>query len=109
MSRSFLFLNFTVIYAETVTRVNGTDIAEPITRPSLHDLQIYGIVVTILLCFIVFGGVKIINRVAPAFLVPVVFSLMCIFSGILLARRDRSAGLCFLCLFLFNICFESFG
>ncbi|KAL3375960.1 hypothetical protein AABB24_002752 [Solanum stoloniferum] len=79
------------ILRETVTRVNGTDIAEPITRPSLHDLQIYGIVVTILLCFIVFGGVKIINRVAPAFLVPVVFSLVCIFSGILLARNDRPA------------------
>ncbi|XP_059290283.1 cation-chloride cotransporter 1 isoform X2 [Lycium ferocissimum] len=79
------------ILRETVTRVNGTDIAEPITRPSLHDLQIYGIVVTILLCFIVFGGVKIINRVAPAFLVPVVFSLVCIFSGILLARHDRPA------------------
>ncbi|KAL3344130.1 hypothetical protein AABB24_023525 [Solanum stoloniferum] len=79
------------ILRETVTRVNGTNIAEPITRPSLHDLQIYGIVVTILLCFIVFGGVKIINRVAPAFLVPVVFSLVCIFSGILLARNDRPA------------------
>ncbi|XP_027770462.1 cation-chloride cotransporter 1 isoform X6 [Solanum pennellii] len=79
------------ILRETVTRVNGTDIA-PITRPSLHDLQIYGIVVTILLCFIVFGGVKIINRVAPAFLVPVVFSLVCIFSGILLARNGRPAA-----------------
>nr|XP_009804713.1 PREDICTED: cation-chloride cotransporter 1 isoform X1 [Nicotiana sylvestris] len=79
------------IFKETVTKVNGTAIAEPITRPSLHDLQIYGIVVTILLCFIVFGGVKMINRVAPAFLVPVVFSLICIFSGILLARHDRPA------------------
>ncbi|MCD9561381.1 Protein ccc1 [Datura stramonium] len=79
------------ILRETVTRVNGTDIAEPITRPSLHDLQIYGIVVTILLCFIVFGGVKMINRVAPAFLVPVAFSLLSIFSGILLARHDRPA------------------
>lgn len=105
MSNSFVFLIFTVIYAETVTRVNGTDIA-PITRPSLHDLQIYGIVVTILLCFIVFGGVKIINRVAPAFLVPVVFSLVCIFSGILLARNGRPAGLYCLCL-LFKDCLES--
>ncbi|PHU28489.1 Cation-chloride cotransporter 1 [Capsicum chinense] len=79
------------ILRETVTKVNGTNIAEPITRPSLHDLQIYGIVVTILLCFIVFGGVKMINRVAPAFLVPVLLSLMCIFTGILLARHDRPA------------------
>ncbi|VFQ83306.1 unnamed protein product [Cuscuta campestris] len=77
------------IFRETVTRVNGTVIAEPITRPSLHDLQIYGIVVTIILCFIVFGGVKMINRVAPAFLIPVLFSLCCIFLGIFLARKDH--------------------
>ncbi|CAH9107310.1 unnamed protein product [Cuscuta europaea] len=82
------------IFRETVTRVNGTAIAEPITRPSLHDLQIYGVVVTIILCFIVFGGVKMINRVAPAFLVPVLFSLCCIFLGIFLARKDHpSAGI----------------
>ncbi|KAH6757469.1 hypothetical protein C2S51_038812, partial [Perilla frutescens var. frutescens] len=41
--------------------------------------------------FRVFGGVKIINRVAPAFLVPVVFSLFCIFIGIFLARKDDPA------------------
>ncbi|XP_059288857.1 cation-chloride cotransporter 1-like isoform X1 [Lycium ferocissimum] len=79
------------IFRETITRVNGTDIAEPITSPSLHDLQIYGIVVSILLCFVVFGGVKMINRVAPAFLVPVIFSLLCIFVGIFAARHDRPA------------------
>lgn len=80
------------IFKETVTRVNGTEVAQPIASPSLHDLQIYGIVVTILLCFIVFGGVKMINRVAPAFLVPVLFSLFCIFVGILLARKDHPAA-----------------
>ncbi|KAF3614087.1 Cation-chloride cotransporter 1 [Capsicum annuum] len=79
------------IFRETITRVNGTDIAEPITSPSLHDLQIYGIVVSILLCFVVFGGVKMINRVAPAFLVPVLFSLLCIFIGVFSARHDRPA------------------
>ncbi|CAK9156100.1 unnamed protein product [Ilex paraguariensis] len=79
------------IFRETVTKVNGTAVAEPISSPSLHDLQIYGIVVTIILCFIVFGGVKIINRVAPAFLVPVLFSLFSIFIGILLARKDHPA------------------
>ncbi|KAI3466863.1 hypothetical protein Pfo_023526 [Paulownia fortunei] len=73
---------------ETFVKVNGTDIAQPITSPSLHDLQIYGIIVTIILCFIVFGGVKMINRVAPAFLVPVLFSLFCIFVGIFLARKN---------------------
>nr|GEW81098.1 cation-chloride cotransporter 1 isoform X1 [Tanacetum cinerariifolium] len=74
---------------KTVTKVNGTEVAEPITTPSLHDLQIYGIVVTVVLVIIVFGGVKIINKVAPAFLLPVLFSLICIFLGILLARRDN--------------------
>ncbi|XP_045791800.1 uncharacterized protein LOC123886537 [Trifolium pratense] len=39
-------------YLETITQVNGTAIAQPIESPSSHDLQIYGIVVTIVLCFI---------------------------------------------------------
>jgi potassium/chloride transporter 4/5/6 len=62
---------------------------ERVESPSSHDLQIYGIVVTIVLCFIVFGGVKMINRVAPAFLIPVLFSLFCIFMGVFLARKDH--------------------
>ena len=74
--------------AETITKVNGTAVAEPIQSPNSHDLQIYGIVVTILLCFIVFGGVKMINRVAPAFLIPVLLSIFCIFIGIFLAKTD---------------------
>ncbi|XP_059666114.1 cation-chloride cotransporter 1-like [Cornus florida] len=77
------------IFKETITKVNGTAVAEPISSPNLHDLQIYGIIVTVVLCFIVFGGVKMINRVAPAFLVPVLFSLFSIFVGILLARKDQ--------------------
>ncbi|KAF3450326.1 hypothetical protein FNV43_RR06406 [Rhamnella rubrinervis] len=79
------------IFRETITKVNGTTVAEPIQNPSSHDLQIYGIVVTILLCFIVFGGVKMINRVAPAFLIPVLFSLFCIYVGIALAGKDDPA------------------
>lgn len=79
------------LFRETVTQVNGTAIAEPITTPSLHDLQIYGIIVTIILVFIVFGGVKMINKVAPAFLIPVLFSLLCIFIGIFAAREDHPA------------------
>lgn len=82
------------IFRETVTRVNGTDSLGPIPSPSLHDLQIYGIVVTIILCFIVFGGVRMINRVAPAFLIPVLFSLFCIFVGIVFAKKDHpTAGI----------------
>ncbi|EXB51961.1 Cation-chloride cotransporter 1 [Morus notabilis] len=79
------------IFRETITRVNVTVVAEPIQSPSSHDLQIYGIVVTILLCFIVFGGVKMINRVAPAFLIPVLFSLFCIYIGIAAAGKDHPA------------------
>ncbi|KAI4303675.1 hypothetical protein MLD38_039275 [Melastoma candidum] len=78
------------IFRETVTKVNGTTVA-PIESPSSHDLQIYGIVVTIVLCFIVFGGVKLINRVAPAFLLPVLLSIFCIFVGITSARMDKPA------------------
>lgn len=59
---------------------------------SLHDLQIYGIIVTILLCFIVFGGVKIINKVAPAFLIPVLLSMLCIYIGIARAKKNDPAG-----------------
>ncbi|CAM8900435.1 unnamed protein product [Rhodiola kirilowii] len=78
------------IFKETVTQVNGTTIG-PVSSPSLHDLQVYGIVVTIILCFIVFGGVKMINRVAPAFLIPVILSLFCIYIGIFLAKTDKPA------------------
>ncbi|XP_071722484.1 cation-chloride cotransporter 1-like isoform X3 [Rutidosis leptorrhynchoides] len=79
------------IFRETVTQLkNGTSV-EPIETPSSHDLQIYGIVITILLCFIVFGGVKMINRVAPAFLIPVLFSVVCIFIGVFCARKDYPA------------------
>ncbi|KAJ1692062.1 hypothetical protein LUZ63_008760 [Rhynchospora breviuscula] len=84
-------------FQESVTVVNNTLAngtasagATTISTPSLHDLQVYGVIVTILLCFIVFGGVKIINRVAPAFLVPVLFSLFCIFIGILVAPRHNA-------------------
>ncbi|XP_057520622.1 cation-chloride cotransporter 1 isoform X1 [Amaranthus tricolor] len=78
------------IFTETITKVNGTTVS-PIHQPSVHDLQIYGIVVTIILCFIVFGGVKMINRVAPAFLIPVLFSVLCIFIGIFASGLDKPA------------------
>lgn len=97
-----MMLNVTLIYvfiAETVTKVNGTATAEPIQSLSSHDLQVYGIVVTIILIFIVFGGVKMINRVAPAFLVPVLLSMFCIFIGIFLARKDDPASECILYFF----------
>ena len=74
------------------TLLNGTATAgtATISTPSLHDLQVYGVIVTILLCFIVFGGVKIINKVAPAFLIPVLFSLLCIYLGVFIAPRHNA-------------------
>jgi hypothetical protein len=38
----------------------------------------------------VFGGVKIINKVAPAFLIPVLFSLLCIYLGVFIAPRHNA-------------------
>ncbi|KAH9619527.1 hypothetical protein KSS87_019668 [Heliosperma pusillum] len=76
------------IFTVTITPVNGTTVG-PIHQISVHDLQIYGIVVTIILCFIVFGGVKMINRVAPAFLIPVLFSVICIFLGVFVSGKDK--------------------
>lgn len=72
-----------------------------VSTPSIHDLQLYGVVVTILLCFIVFGGVKIINKVAPTILIPVLFSLFCIFIGAFVAPRSNASskffiGICLL-------------
>ncbi|KAI3877977.1 hypothetical protein MKX03_027155 [Papaver bracteatum] len=77
------------IFKGSITSVNATSGAtEHIQTPNLHDLQVYGLVVTIILCFIVFGGVKIINKVAPAFLVPVLLSIFCIFVGMFAAKKD---------------------
>jgi potassium/chloride transporter 4/5/6 len=76
------------------TLANGTIVAggTTISTPNLHDLQIYGVVITILLCFIVFGGVKIINKVAPAFLIPVLFSILCIFIGVFSAPGSGASS-----------------
>ena len=82
-----------ILKAEKVTvvdnTVNGT---ATISTPSLHDFQIYGVIVTILLCFIVFGGVKIINKVAPAFLIPVLFSILCIYIGVFSAPSPNASS-----------------
>ncbi|KAL6850373.1 hypothetical protein ACP4OV_021000 [Aristida adscensionis] len=77
--------------AESVIVVKNTSGTTTISTPSLHDLQIYGVIVTILLCFIVFGGVKIINKVAPAFLVPVLFSILCVNIGVFIAPTSDSS------------------
>ncbi len=67
-------------------------VPEVLKSPNLHDLQVYGVILTVVLCLIVFGGVKIINRVSPAFLIPAVLSVFSIFIGILAARRHNAPG-----------------
>ncbi|PKA49231.1 Cation-chloride cotransporter 1 [Apostasia shenzhenica] len=86
------FFRESVTLVNNSTSTNGTaTTVMTISTPSLHDLQLYGVIVTILLCFIVFGGVKIINRVAPAFLIAVLFSLFCIFVGTFAAPRSNTS------------------
>ncbi|XP_024535740.1 cation-chloride cotransporter 1 [Selaginella moellendorffii] len=84
------------IFQESVTQLAPAPAGsspEILKSPSLHDLQVYGVIVTIILCLIVFGGVKIINRVAPAFLIPVLLSVFLIFIGIFAApRRGDPSG-----------------
>ncbi|KAG0482330.1 hypothetical protein HPP92_010414 [Vanilla planifolia] len=85
------FFTDTVTIVSNSTSIDGTltnvTTATTVTVTSIHDLQLYGVVVTILLVFIVFGGVKTINKVAPAFLIPVLLSLFCIFIGIFVAPK----------------------
>lgn len=64
-----------------------SQVPEILKNPSLHDLQVYGVIVTVILCLIVFGGVKIINKVGPTFLIPVLVSVVLIFVGIFTAHR----------------------
>lgn len=64
-----------------------------VNSPNLHDLQVYGVLVTVVLCLIVFGGVKMINKVAPTFLIPVLVSVFLIFIGIFAARKHDGSGI----------------
>lgn len=66
--------------------------AEAVNSPNLHDLQVYGVLVTVVLCLIVFGGVKMINKVAPTFLIPVLVSVLLIFIGMFAARKHEGSG-----------------
>lgn len=88
---SFL-TNFCSKMAGTITDLyvapSPSAVPEVLQSPSIHDLQVYGVILTVVLCLIVFGGVKIINRVSPAFLIPVILSLFFIFIGIFAARRS---------------------
>eukprot|EP00271_Cylindrocystis_brebissonii_P023571 TRINITY_DN9846_c0_g2_i1.p1 TRINITY_DN9846_c0_g2~~TRINITY_DN9846_c0_g2_i1.p1 ORF type:complete len:989 (+),score=206.25 TRINITY_DN9846_c0_g2_i1:128-3094(+) len=62
--------------------------AAEVFSPDVHDMQVYGVIVTILLCLVVFAGVKIIAAMGPMFLIPSLISVILIFLGILLAPRN---------------------
>lgn len=60
----------------------------------LHDMQVYGVILAVILCLVVFGGVKIVGRVGPAFLIPSLVSVVLIFVGMLASPRgDMSPGI----------------
>lgn len=84
------------LFKSTVTSLNlapsPSGVSEVMKSPSIHDLQVYGIVLTVVLCLIVFGGVKIINKVSPAFLIPVLLSICFIFIGVFTARGDSDTS-----------------
>ncbi|XP_024378755.1 cation-chloride cotransporter 1 [Physcomitrium patens] len=84
------------IFKQTITITDtlpgapsGSTVTDVLKTTNIHDLQVYSVILTVLLCLIVFGGVKIINKVAPAFLVPVLLSVALIFIGILAAPRSK--------------------
>jgi potassium/chloride transporter 4/5/6 len=76
---------------ETVTDLvlapSPSSVQAVLKTTNIHDLQVYSVILTVVLCLIVFGGVKIINKVGPAFLIPVLLSVFLIFIGILAAPR----------------------
>lgn len=78
---------------ETVTDLvlapSPSSVQAVLKTTNIHDLQVYSVILTVVLCLIVFGGVKIINKVGPAFLIPVLLSVFLIFIGILAAPRHN--------------------
>jgi len=86
----FLFLPGTV--TDLYVAPSPSAVSEVLKSPNIHDLQVYGVILTVVLCLIVFGGVKIINRVSPAFLVPAVLSVFFIYIGIFASPRKNDPG-----------------
>ncbi|GJP72957.1 hypothetical protein CLOP_g3724 [Closterium sp. NIES-67] len=79
--------------------INGTIAAAPtaaatVLSVSRHDMQAYGIIITVLLCLIVFGGVHLVDRVGSLFIIPAVLAVISVFIGIALSPDAESpAGL----------------
>ncbi|CAI5534448.1 unnamed protein product, partial [Closterium sp. Naga37s-1] len=57
---------------------------------STADMQVYGVIVTVALCIVVLGGVRVVVRVGPLFLIPSILAIICIFIGIIVAPRSGS-------------------
>ncbi|GAQ80411.1 cation-chloride co-transporter protein, partial [Klebsormidium nitens] len=81
------------IFGTKYTDLNTTTSSQAtaiVTRSTnLHDMQIYGVIITALLGLAVFGGAKIIARLGPGFLIPVMVSLLFIYVGIITAPRGQ--------------------
>ncbi|CAI5952667.1 unnamed protein product [Closterium sp. NIES-64] len=94
-------MTVTVQAAVNVTEaaVNGTLAAAPVAAETVlsvsrHDMQAYGIITTICLCLIVFGGVHLVDRVGSLFIIPAVLAVISVFIGIFLSPDAESpAGL----------------
>lgn len=72
----------TVSLAPTSAFAPVSQAADVVTVDNLHDMQVYGIIVTVVLVALVFLGVSFISRIGPAFLIPAILSMVLIFVGI---------------------------
>jgi hypothetical protein len=77
----------TAKYTDVNTTVSALPTAIVTRSTNLHDMQIYGCIITALLGAAVFGGAKMIARLGPSFLIPVMVSIIFIFIGIVTAPR----------------------
>lgn len=80
---------FPAKYVDINTTISSQATAIVTRSTNLHDMQIYGVIITALLGLAVFGGAKIIARLGPGFLIPVMVSLLFIFVGIVTAPRGE--------------------
>ena len=82
-------VSFTAKYVHLNT-TSSTLTTPLVTRSTnLHDMQIYGVIITALLIVAVFMGAKMIARLGPSFLIPVMVSVIFIFIGIVTAPRGQ--------------------
>ncbi|CAI7791079.1 unnamed protein product [Closterium sp. NIES-53] len=76
--------------AEQVTFGVNSTTNSTVELASTADMQVYGVIVTVALCIVVLGGVRVVVRVGPLFLIPSILAIICIFIGIIVAPRSGS-------------------